>query len=433
MNARHIRRGGTALVAALSALVLSLGLAAPAAAEVIENEGEFQMIEVNKTYTFTTEDPSAIGMWQDQDWWRFELPKSGTLQLVATSLATGDEEADAGWSISLVTSEAQDEFGSAYGGYNASINLLAEDGSKSTAITGVDAGTYDISVHPSRELDYGQQYQLMVKYTPSDAWESEYNNGANKSDALTLGKMMNGGIDNQFDQDWFEFTTTGFGTVEFAFDGTDATDGTWRVSVIDNPYAEKALYEKAFDSSSAHTTGEIEVSPGTHYVVVSGNQWDKGVVDSYYKLTATFIADAEIPMWRLYNPYSGEHLFTRDAEEREKLASRGWTDEGLAWTAPGTGEVVWRLYNPYSGDHHYTMKADEYESLAEIGWEQEGIAWYSASKDDKGAVPLYRLFNPYATVATHHYTASSDEYNKLGEVGWGQEGYAWYGVTPAKK
>ena len=67
------------------------------------------------------------------------------------------------------------------------------------------------------------------------------------------------------------------------------------------------------------------------------------------------------------------------------------------------------------------------------GWEQEGIAWYSASKDDKGAVPLYRLFNPYATVATHHYTASSDEYNKLGEAGWEREGYAWYGVTPAKK
>ena len=139
-------------------------------------------------------------------------------------------------------------------------------------------------------------------------------------------------------------------------------------------------------------------------------------------------------MHRLYNPYSGEHLYTADTSERDALAGIGWIYEGVGWTAPkGSQTPVWRLYNPYSGDHHYTMKADEYESLAKIGWEQEGIAWYSASKDDKGAVPLYRLFNPYATVATHHYTASSDEYNKLGEAGWEKEGYAWYGVTPAKK
>ncbi|HJA29860.1 MAG TPA: hypothetical protein IAA15_09905, partial [Candidatus Olsenella pullicola] len=119
-------------------------------------------------------------------------------------------------------------------------------------------------------------------------------------------------------------------------------------------------------------------------------------------------ADTQV-MYRLYNQWSGEHLYTASAEERDALAKLGWTREGEGWVAPTkSGTPVYRLYNPYApqGDHHYTTDREEYDRLAVIGWRQEGVGWYS--DDDKG-VELHRLFNPYALSCTHHYTASEEE------------------------
>ena len=138
-------------------------------------------------------------------------------------------------------------------------------------------------------------------------------------------------------------------------------------------------------------------------------------------------ADTQV-MYRLYNQWSGEHLYTASASERDALAGLGWTKEGEGWVAPAKSSTpVYRLYNPYApqGDHHYTTSKGEYDRLAEIGWRQEGVGWYS--DDDKG-VELHRLFNPYALSCTHHYTASAEERDALVKIGWRYEGTAWYGV-----
>ena len=137
--------------------------------------------------------------------------------------------------------------------------------------------------------------------------------------------------------------------------------------------------------------------------------------------------EQRIVMHRLYNKWSGEHLYTADSSERDNLVSIGWTSEGEGWVAPTSGDPVYRLFNPYApqGDHHYTLNKDEYDSLVKLGWSGEGVAWYSAGKD---GTPLWRLFNPYATSCTHHYTTSLDERGKLMEIGWKAEGVAWYGL-----
>ncbi len=44
--------------------------------------------------------------------------------------------------------------------------------------------------------------------------------------------------------------------------------------------------------------------------------------------------------------------------------------------APREGEPVYRLFNPYTTDHHYTRDYNEYMVLGNRGWEQEGIGWY---------------------------------------------------------
>lgn len=75
--------------------------------------------------------------------------------------------------------------------------------------------------------------------------------------------------------------------------------------------------------------------------------------------------------------------------EKNYLPTVGWEYEGIAWQAPNSGQPVYRLYNPYSGDHHYTMAQSEINSLTKIGWRYEGLSFYSG-----GSKPIYRLFNP---------------------------------------
>lgn len=144
-------------------------------------------------------------------------------------------------------------------------------------------------------------------------------------------------------------------------------------------------------------------------------------------LTVQAASEGQINMLRLYNPFTGEHLYTSNRAERNDLVERGWQFEGIGWVAPECSSTpVYRLYNPYSGDHHYTMDVYEYEKLGEIGWNQEGIGWYS---DDAKTVPLYRQFNPNETIGTHNYTTDKNENDTLGTMGWELEGFAWYALA----
>ena len=61
--------------------------------------------------------------------------------------------------------------------------------------------------------------------------------------------------------------------------------------------------------------------------------------------------------------------------EKNYLPTVGWEYEGIAWQAPNSGQPVYRLYNPYSGDHHYTMAQSEINSLTKIGWRYEGLSF----------------------------------------------------------
>ena len=87
---------------------------------------------------------------------------------------------------------------------------------------------------------------------------------------------------------------------------------------------------------------------------------------------------------------------------------------------------IFRLYNPHSGNHHFTASRNEYDTLGTIEWIREGLAWYG--EDDSG-VALFRFFNPNASGGTHHYTSSTEERVRMVSDGWVYEGISWYGVN----
>ncbi|GEM_PF-2938876 len=130
-------------------------------------------------------------------------------------------------------------------------------------------------------------------------------------------------------------------------------------------------------------------------------------------------------VYRMYNPNSGEHFYTKSWNEVQALVKAGWNYEGIGWVSSPVknSHPVYRMYNPNAGDHHYTLSASERDHLAKVGWNYEGISAYAS---DSKAHCLYRLYNPNAKAGAHHYTSSAGERDHLVKVGWRYEGISWY-------
>ena len=148
------------------------------------------------------------------------------------------------------------------------------------------------------------------------------------------------------------------------------------------------------------------------------------------KKTATCnftVKEEAVPIYRLYNPNSGEHFFTGSATERDNLIKLGWKNEKIGWYAAKKSSIpVYRLYNKNAGnDHFYTKSASEKDKLVKLGWKYEGIAFYAS---ETRTTPVYRAYNPNAKMGTHHFTKSKSEYDTIVKLGWKAEKIAWYAV-----
>ncbi|KFJ00330.1 hypothetical protein BPORC_1110 [Bifidobacterium porcinum] len=174
-----------------------------------------------------------------------------------------------------------------------------------------------------------------------------------------------------------------------------------------NPDAGASLQAASPRSSSAASPSKN--SDGTFNTVIGQGETSKGISFSN--------------IYRLYNPYSGEHFYTPNLDEAKKIAAVGWQWEGTAWVSSSDGTPVYRLYNPFGGIHHYTVNADERDALIKAGWRAEGASWTS---DSSRAQAVYRLYNPYSGNGAHHYTRSSAERNALVKAGWQDENVSWY-------
>lgn len=127
-------------------------------------------------------------------------------------------------------------------------------------------------------------------------------------------------------------------------------------------------------------------------------------------------------IYRLYHPGLQVHLYTKDTNEYQVLAQRGWQQEGQAWQySKEQGKIVYRLYHPHLRVHLYTQDRNEYNVLAQRGWSQEGEAFRSF-----GHIPIYRLY--HKDIKRHLYTRDANEYQVLSKYGWSQEGIAFYGL-----
>lgn len=119
-------------------------------------------------------------------------------------------------------------------------------------------------------------------------------------------------------------------------------------------------------------------------------------------------ASGGVEVYRLYDPYTGLHHYTTDANERRVLNNTGWHDEGVAFHADVSGANVYRVYNKATRQHHYTLSASEKDGLVSQGWSYEGVAWHVS---DSSSVPVYRAYK--SASGEHLWTTNAQEYEKI--------------------
>lgn len=143
------------------------------------------------------------------------------------------------------------------------------------------------------------------------------------------------------------------------------------------------------------------------------------------KVTVTKATEESIPVYRLYMPSTGEHLYTPDRNEYDTLYKKyGWGQEGIAWYAPSSGTAVYRLYQPGLKNHLYTTDTNEVKILtSKYGWktDNDGKPLYYSG----GSVSIYRVYNAGLN-GMHHLTTDMNEYSILPKYGWKQEGAKLY-------
>jgi len=187
--------------------------------------------------------------------------------------------------------------------------------------------------------------------------------------------------------------------------------------------------EKGMSAVTAAPTGTIVVTKDNEIQssedilkIFETGQSDE---DTTHYASITMKDDMHVSVNRLYNPNSGEHMYTIDSEEASALVDAGWTLENEnAWTAPIESDTpVYRLYNANGGEHHYTTDVNEKDALAALGWNDEGIVFYSENEE---GTPLYREYDANRFACNHNYTTDQAEHEALIELGWKDEGIAWY-------
>jgi hypothetical protein len=141
-------------------------------------------------------------------------------------------------------------------------------------------------------------------------------------------------------------------------------------------------------------------------------------------------AAATVAQYRLYSETTKEHLYTTDSNEYAVLATRSWTQEGVAYTmfrdgGSRDGQYAIPLYRMYHGgilQHHWTTDTNEVMVLAAgTAWNYEGIAGYVLPAAGTGTTPLYRL--RLNSPPLHLWTTDLNEKTVLStQRGWVYEG-----------
>lgn len=136
--------------------------------------------------------------------------------------------------------------------------------------------------------------------------------------------------------------------------------------------------------------------------------------------------DGVVPLYRSWNPQTGDHFYTINASESQSAAGLGYQAEGTEGCLATRPVLVplYRMFNVQVHDHFYTTSAAERDRARGLGYVEESLEGYCSASRLPGTEPLYRLFN--AQVHDHFYTTRAAERDRALGLGYAEEEITCY-------
>ena len=136
-------------------------------------------------------------------------------------------------------------------------------------------------------------------------------------------------------------------------------------------YDRNICYKDTFTDRPKHSAGGVHrlYKDGDHLYTTSFEEAEKCFKDgwTYEKIAWTAPNSGEL-VYRLFNDKYHTYAFKPEADELVKL---GWKLEGPAFHSSGH-HPIYRMYNPNSGEHVLTPDRNEHDALTRYGWHCEG-------------------------------------------------------------
>lgn len=235
-------------------------------------------IEANKTYI------GNLHKEDDVDWYKVTTPENGTIQLeFGPDASTDVDDIHDGWKISILDKK---------------LNLVREYTAKtklSSQVFAFENGDYYIRVEAMDKYIYRSPfnciYNLMLKFTPTSDWETEYNNEYATANIITSGNECHGILSWANDEDWYcvDNVRGAIATLKFRVDDSVSVDDIyngWKIVVYN---ADRESITELNDIKKTTIEEGIRLSTGMTYIkVISQDSWEyRQPIDCIYHLTVT--------------------------------------------------------------------------------------------------------------------------------------------------
>lgn len=178
-------------------------------------------------------------------------------------------------------------------------------------------------------------------------------------------------------------------------------------------------------AAGSEQTFTMTADPGFHLaelrvdgsLVPTASSYTFTDIQADHTISALFVSDRMLPIFRFYNLRNGSHFFTASQAERDTVVATWpdvWSYEGVAYSVnldnAANIHPLYRFYNRARSTHFYTASAAERDMVIAT-WPDvftyEGIAYNVSAVPAPKTMEVYRFYNVRS--GSHFYTTSVAE------------------------
>lgn len=251
---------GTSYSSALAAETQSPESKMPTEVEDNSIQSKATPIELNKTYLGNTEKSD------DVDWYKFVIPEGskGYLNVILAPDTQADTDAlKNGWQMGVYQDRAADSILT----WN-SITSRTE-----TQNMPLVPGAYYIRIKPQNSASWtAENYNLCVKYTADDSWESEDIEDKPNQNVIDVNRTYFGNCTYGKDVDWYEFTLPEYGKLTIDMTpaqnvDTDSMKEGWNLKIYRANDADE--FDQLQSVTSPQKTVDLFLNKGKYHIKIS--------------------------------------------------------------------------------------------------------------------------------------------------------------------